>query len=408
MRVSFWVLIALFFGAFLAHFLIEDRGYVLINFRGYLLEMSVPGLLLVLIAAYFAVRAAAAMLRAPRKLGGALAERRIRRAGSKLTRGLVHMAEGDWARSERLLTQGMKGSDAPLVNYLLAARAAQLQGSRERRDEWLKIAFEEQPHAEKAVLLTQAELQLEDGEYERALATLKRIQETHANHPIALALTARAYSALGDKKQLAALLPRLGGAKLDPQALEDIAVEALQEVIASPELTHEELERRWAELPVQVRKLPRLAVLHAIALDRLGRGKEAERELRTSLKRRWQAPLVAAYGQVHGDDLAKQLRQAESWLLEHSEDAVLLLAAARLSMANELWGKARSYLESSLAIDPAPAAYALYGRLLDQLGENERAALAFRSGLALVDGADPVLPALAPPAPPIPGSGTSG
>ncbi len=50
-------------------------------------------------------------------------------------------------------------------------------------------------------------------------------------------------------------------------------------------------------------------------------------------------------------------------------------------MANELWGKARSYLESSLALAPVPDAYALYGRLLTQLGEDERARSAFRSGL---------------------------
>ena len=52
-------------------------------------------------------------------------------------------------------------------------------------------------------------------------------------------------------------------------------------------------------------------------------------------------------------------------------------------MQSELWGKARSYLESSLALAPVPEAYALYGKLLAQLGDGERAALAFRSGLAL-------------------------
>ena len=93
---------------------------------------------------------------------------------------------------------------------------------------------------------------------------------------------------------------------------------------------------------------------------------------------------MQSYGQVRGADPAKQLKHAEGWLKAHPDDAALLTAAARLSMANELWGKARSYLESSLALAPAPDAYALYGRLLTQLGEDERASLAFRSGLALV------------------------
>jgi HemY protein len=66
-------------------------------------------------------------------------------------------------------------------------------------------------------------------------------------------------------------------------------------------------------------------------------------------------------------------------------------------MTKELWGKARSYLESSLAMAPRTDAYALYGRLLALLGEEESATLAFRSGLALVTGAVDELPALDAP-----------
>ena len=104
---------------------------------------------------------------------------------------------------------------------------------------------------------------------------------------------------------------------------------------------------------------------------------------------------------MRATDLAKQLKQAETWLKPYPEDAALLLTAARLSLANELWGKARSYLESSLALLPTADAYALYGQLLTGLGEDERALLAFRSGLQLVSpvAAEPLPPSrsLAPP-----------
>ena len=101
---------------------------------------------------------------------------------------------------------------------------------------------------------------------------------------------------------------------------------------------------------------------------------------------------------VTGTDSMKQLRRAEDWLRQHGEDAALLTTAARLCMANELWGKARSYLESSLALAPNPESYALYGRLLTKLGERENAALAYHSGLSLVSGGDFELPALDAPA----------
>src|SRR5690606_7394532 len=69
-----------------------------------------------------------------------------------------------------------------------------------------------------------------------------------------------------------------------------------------------------------------------------------------------------------------------------------LLAAARLCLRNELWGKARSYLETVVAIRPTPEAYQEYGRLLTRLGEDDAAAEAWRAGLSLV--ADPGRPAI--------------
>ena len=83
-------------------------------------------------------------------------------------------------------------------------------------------------------------------------------------------------------------------------------------------------------------------------------------------------------------DPTKQLKRAEIWLAKHGDDPDLLLAAARLCLRNELWGKARSYLETVISLRPTAEAYQEYGRLLNQLGETDAAAEAFREGLGLV------------------------
>ena len=397
MRAGLWGIAAVFLGAFAAHFLLRDRGYVLVNFLGYVIEMSVPVLVLVLAGAYFAVRLLLGVWRAPRRLGEAVAERRLRRAGEKLTSGLIHMAEGDWSKGERLLARSVRGTDSPLIHYLMAARAAQLQGSDERRDDWLKLAYEELPEAETAVLLTQAELQLEHSDYERALATLQRIQEAHPDHPVALALLARIHHALEDWERLLALGPRLADARMDTGEMEGIIAAALEASIAEQDITRVDVDRLWGRLPAALRKAPRLIALQGLALNSLGQGEEAEKKIRQALKRGWEEPLVLAYGRVRGAKADKQLLQAEKWLKDRPEDGALLLSAARLCMVLELWGKARSYLETSLAIAPRTEAYALYGRLLDQFGEADNAALAFRSGLSLAVGAGDDLPALGSP-----------
>src|SRR5215471_18102507 len=127
MRVGLWALLALLVGVFVAHFVLEDRGYVLITFRGYVVEMSVPGMLLVLVALYFAVRGIVALARLPRSLRARAGARRLRRGGEDLGTGLMHLIEGDSARAERVLTRGRGAESTPFASYVLAARAAQAQ-----------------------------------------------------------------------------------------------------------------------------------------------------------------------------------------------------------------------------------------------------------------------------------------
>ena len=400
MRFGVAVLLAVLLGAFLAHFLLADRGYVLVNFRGYVVEMSVPGLVIVLVAAYLFVRALVAVAEAPRRWREGRAQRQVERRDSDLNAGLAQLVEGNWARSERLLTQGLKHTDAPLANYLLAAHAAQLQGAAERRDQWLELAQSTSTEGATSAQLTRAQLQLQAGDPAAAVATLKALG--NADQPAAVALLARAYRALEDYAQLLALLPRLARASLPPAERDQLAKVGVEGELSRADLTAERLAEVWGMVPSELRSSPAVVAERALALARLGACDDAERELRAALKREWHPKLVQSYGQVRGPDPAKQLKHAEGWLKAHPDDAALLTAAARLSMANELWGKARSYLESSLALAPAPDAYALYGRLLTELGEDNRASLAFRSGLALVSPAtvEPQLPSLtlAPPA----------
>ena len=67
MRFSVTAVIAVLLGAFAAHFLLADRGYVLLNFRGYVIEMSIPGLVIVLVLGYLFVRALVAVVEAPKR-----------------------------------------------------------------------------------------------------------------------------------------------------------------------------------------------------------------------------------------------------------------------------------------------------------------------------------------------------
>jgi len=397
MKFALIIIIAMLVSALAAGALLSDPGYVAISIRGHLFEMSVPVLVFLIILIVAIVLLIRFMIIAPRRLGEVAGRYRSGRAGQKLTRGMIEVAEGNFARGEKMLARAAGSSDSPLFNYLQAARAAHLQRRDERRDEWLKLAYQDTPEATNAVLLTQAEFQLDRGQHEQALATLRKIEEDSRDHSYALALLGRIYYRLNDWDSLRALLPRIRKhSRIDKDTVETWTLRVHREALNDAS-DGETLVSVWKQVPKRLKSDLGLLDAYYMGLIRAGMNEKAEKDLAAALKSEWRGPLVRLFGLVEGKDASKQLKRAESWLANRGEDPDLLLAAARLCLRNELWGKARSYLESVISLRPTPEAYQEYGQLLNQLGETDDAATAFRDGLGLVtESPRPAIPHLDP------------
>jgi HemY protein len=394
-KLGIIIVVVLLLSAFGVHFLLADPGSVAIVFRGHLVQMSVPVFVGLAIALVLALWVLHKIIVAPRRLGEAAGRYRSIRSGQKLTKGLIAVAEGNLARGERLLGRAASTSDSPLFNYLQAARAAHLQRKDERRDEWLRMAFQEAPEAANAVLLTQAEFQLDRGQHEQALATLRRVEEDTPDHAQALALMARLYYRLEDWDALAGLLPRLRKNAQVPAAKLDEWTSQVHKVALQKAADADVLDAAWTAVPKKLRSETALREQYFEGLMRVGLHDRAEKELTAALKSDWQGPLVRLFGLVQATDTTKQLKKAENWLKNRGEDPDLLLAAARLCLRNELWGKARSYLETVIGLRPTPEAYREYGALLTRLGEADAAADAYRDGLGMIAAQDrPAIPHL--------------
>lgn len=384
MRVGFLVVLALAAGAVAGHYFLEENGYVLVSLRGWVVEMSVPVALFLLALAYLAVRLVAWLWRVPRELGEATARARVRWGGRQATRGYIAIAEGKLAQGERLLTRGARRSGAPLMNYLAAARLAHQQNDAGRRDSWLKLAYEQEPAAADAVLLAQAEMQMDDQAFDQALATLQRVREHNPKHGQALKLLAALHWRRQDWRALADLLPALRAVPpLPPAKLNRWTVDAYAALLADPALDRPAVERLWDEVPKALRRDPRLVLERCRALARLGDATAAEAEVRKALRDQWDAGLIRLYGELTLPELPQQLKNAEAFLRERPEDPDLLLTVGRLSYRNQLWGKARSYLETSLSIRPTAETCEALGQLLQRIGDRDGAARAFQRGLSL-------------------------
>ncbi len=366
----------------------QDNGYVLIGYGSWTLEGSLALFCLVILLSflvtYFAIRTVSRLWNMPEQVAEWRRKRRTLRARQALTRGLVELAEGRWKVAERHLTRNVTQSETPLLNYLAAARAAQLQGEHTRRDDYLHLAHESMPSADVAVGLTQAELQLAHQQYEQALATLMHVRSLSPKHNYVLTLLKKLYENLGEWKKLEEMMPELKRRKVvsesDYQVLES---RVYRERLKQESQTLEALVRYWQSVPKSIRQQQEMLIHYCKYMMALDAGSRIEPLIVSSLQREWNNELVSLYGHIELANPSHQLAVAEAWLKNHQEDPVLLLTLARLSLQNKLWGKARSYLEASIGISPTPASYQQLGLLLQRLGEEDGASRCFRAGLAL-------------------------
>lgn len=382
MRLLFGALLALALGVGVILLAQQDPGYISLHYRGWLVETSLSVFLLVLLVGfvlfYIALRLLWRLWDLPASLLRLYRRYRRTRAQKLSNTGLIALAEGNWRRAEKRLSRAAADSDTPLINYLGAARAAQKQQAEGRRDRYLAQAYRSMPEAKLAIGLTQADLQLSQGQLEQALASLRELSRIAPRHVYVLYLLKKLYEKLQSWDDLAQLLPALRRHHvLEGEALTQFEQQLYQRLLESAQdITT--LHARWQDTPKAWRQHAEVLHHYISRLFALGEQAEAEGELQPFLKKHFDAPLVRLYGQLQGGDATARLHLLEQWLKSHPQHPELLLAAARQSLQSELWGKARSYLEASLGMDERRETRRELAELMIKLGEQEQALALYR------------------------------
>jgi HemY protein len=368
----------------------KDSGYVSIAYGHWALEMSIWTALIGLLITFAAVYALIKLARKIFKVGATLQrwkrQQKMRACRHLTKRGLIALAEGAWIKAEKNLIRSAKYSDMSLINYLSAAKAAQAQGNWVKRDEYLHIAITSNPTAQVAVGLTQARLQLNQQEWEQALATLTNLLKQEPNNIYAYQLLKQVYLQLGDWNSLAELIPILRKYQAVP-TLELDEMEAntyCHKLHQTKALGLTKIQTIWQKIPRNLRKLPSLIQCYSELLIEFRQMEEATVLIQESLKKQWNNNLVRLYGLTHSAAPDKQLKVAEDWLAIQPNNSALLLCLGRLASYNQLWGKARSYFEASIAEQASPETYAELAKLLEKIEQSEDAMRYYREGLLLM------------------------
>ena len=106
----------------------------------------------------------------------------------------------------------------------------------------------------------------------------------------------------------------------------------------------------WRKLAPEERFRPAIAIAAARACLTAKAPDAARDILEQLLERGWNSEAVQVYGDAVGRDVIAMIARCEEWLRAQPRDAALLLVLGKLCARQELRGKARGYLEASLAL----------------------------------------------------------
>lgn len=392
MRRLFWLLALFALAVAVALGARFNEGYVLLVFPPWRAEISL-NLFIVALFALFAglygvLRALSLTFGLPERVRRYRTDRQREQAGLVFQDAVRLLFEGRFGQALKKATEAHAAGTAPGLSALIAARAAQRMREGGKQQGWMTRAKLDDPRTEAATLMLEAEMMNEARRFDEALAALDRLQGKQGRHIAALRLELRARQGIGDWDGVLKLTRQLS--KRDA-----LPIEVVGEIRAQAHLGN--IAKRAADqgkLTAYLRSVPdeergrRVVLAGARALFALGAETEAQKLIEAVLDAadngEWQPELVAIYGRLSGGEQTARIAKCEAWLARHPDDARLLKALGRMCLRQRLWGKAQSYLEASLAVEPTQEAHLELARLCDQLERTEEANKHYRAS-ALLD-----------------------
>ena len=388
MRFAIWSIVLAAVAVGIALFARNSTGYVVIVASPYRIELSLNLLVFLVFAGYFAfymlARLASTLIAIPGRVRAYREERQSSRLRQSLNDALLAFFQGRYASAEKSAAAALLGDETKGVAAIIAARSAHELGRFSEREQFLDHAKGATQELEQARLTTLADLLVSQGRHEEALAVLKDLSARDQRNLRLLRLRLQAEQALRQWDEMLATLAslvKLGG--IGPAEASAARRAGHLGNLSRKSQDAAALASYWKQLPAEMRLDPTVAATAARYHLALGGNAEAQAIIEQALEREWNSSLVALYGESAGADAVPQIERAEKWLRSHARDPALLLALGKLCMKQGLWGKAQSYIEASLALEPTHDGHMTLAALMEQIGKPQEAVQHFRRSAEL-------------------------
>jgi HemY protein len=387
-RFAIWSVILAALAVGIALLARNSSGYVVIVAAPHRIELSLNLLAVIILAGYllfyFVTRLVTTLLQIPARVAAYRAERNRSRARQSLNEALLAFFQGRYASAEKSAASAIAMEETKGVAAIIAARSAHELGRFNEREQFLDQAKGDVPEVDQARLTTLADLLVSQGRFDEALAVLNDLSARDARNLRLLRLRLQAEQATrrwDEMLDTVAALSRLGG--LAPAEAAIAKRTAHLGNLNRKAQDGAALAAYWKQLPTEMRLDPAVASTAARFHLALGGTSNAQEILERALENEWNAGLIALYGEAAGTDALPQIERAEKWLRTHARDPALLLALGKLCMRQALWGKAQSYIEASLALEPTHDGHMTLAALMEKLGKPQEAVRHFRRSAEL-------------------------
>ena len=388
MRFAIWSVVLAVVAVGIALVARQSDGYVVIVAAPYRVELSLNLLVVLVFAGYFAFHLLARLVETlaaiPARVRAYRTERSRARARNSLNDALLAFFQGRYASAEKSAATAMEGDESRPVAAIIAARSAHELGRFTEREAFLDQARGPAPEVDQARLTTLADLLLSQGRHEEALAVLTDLSGRDARNVRLLRMRHAAETALrhwDDLLSTTATLAKLGG--LSPAEASASRRAAHLGNLNRKAQDAAALAAYWKQLPAELRVDSAIASTAARYHLALGGTSEAQAIVENALESVWDAGLVALYADCAGASALPLIERAERWLRAHARDPALLLSLGKLCMRQGLWGKAQSYIEASLALEPTHEGHMTLAALMEKLGKPQEADRHFRRSAEL-------------------------
>ncbi|PHM50910.1 protoheme IX biogenesis protein HemY [Xenorhabdus miraniensis] len=308
------------------------------------------------------------------------------RARSQTKQALLKLAEGDFKQVERLMTRNVDHAEHPVVNYLLAAEAAQQRGDYFRTNQYIERAAEVADKDQLPVDITRVRIQLAQGEIHAARNGVDNLLNYAPRHPEVLRLAEQAYSLSGAYQSLIDILPSI--MKIDLHSEEEILklrqqayVGLMNQIMA--EKGSSGLKAWWKEQSRKIRNDIVLQVAMSEHLIECNDHDTAQQIILNGLKQQYDERLLLLIPHLKTSDPEAIQKTLTHQLKQHGATPLLNSTIGQVALRNGEWANAETAFKAALAQRPDAHDYAWLADALDRLQKREEAAQIRSKGFML-------------------------